>query len=221
MKAFIKKMIVGCFCFLPSLAFAGIIDFISMADGSYGEGAWDPLTLSTGGATLTITGHATAGDDDQQQYAYLDARRAGLGVCKDVVSNALVNSKSAGNTANNCNPSSDDNVSTAEFLRFVFDVDVKVNNLWFNNNHDTPKGFTPGDMITIGGNNYGVTTGYAGGANGIGSFYVAAGQAFDVAFYNRQFYVSGIEVSKVAEPGTFLLFSLGLLALVGVRRKQL
>jgi hypothetical protein len=220
MKSFLKTLFVGFFGVIPSLAFAGIIDFISLADGSYGEGAWDPLTLTTGGATLTITGHATAGDNDQRQFAYLDAGRAGLGVCKDVVNSAKVNTMVANRTANNCDPSSDDNVNTAEFLRFVFDVDVRVNNLWFNNNHDNPYGFTLGDMITIDGNNYGVTTGYAGGPNGIGSFYVAAGQYFDVAFYNRQFYISGIEVSRVAEPGSLLLFGLGLLALVGVRRKQ-
>jgi hypothetical protein len=131
---------------------------------------------------------------------------------------ALVNT--TGTSANRCDPSSDDNVTVSESLRFFFDQDVTVDNLWFNNNHDG--GFDGSDRITIAGSQYNVMTGYAGGANGVGSFTVAANTAFNVAYFNEEFYVSGIEVSSVSvpEPSTLALLGLGLAGLGFARRRK-
>lgn len=220
MKAIIKAVLTGIFLSSVGYAQAGIINFISLTEspGGYGEGAWDALVLNVGGATMTVTGHATD-DTDGKQYAYLDWGNAGLGTCKDVVDDSMVNTMVSGRTANNCDPSSDDNITFFEYLRFVFDRDVVINNFWFNNNHDG--GFDAGDMVKIGGTDYAVMTGYAGGANGIGSFVLAAGDYIDVGFSNEQFYISGIEVtSRVSEPGSILMLVMGLMAMFGIRRRK-
>ncbi len=213
MNKFFKLLVVGFAFTLSGAVNAGIINFLAMADGTYGEGAWNPLNVSTGGATASITGMY----DGESAYAYLDSGKAGLGVCKQVDNLGLVNTMSAFRTANNCNPSSDDNVSFIESLHFVFDSDVVIENIWFNNNHDG--GFDQGDMVTINGGGYAVSTGYAGGSNGIGVFNVMANTDFYVAFNNEQFYISAIEFRKVAEPGSFFLLALGLIALFGSRRR--
>lgn len=203
---------------LAGYAQAGTIDFIKLTEnnpGGYGEGAWSSLVLNVGGATVTITGHATD-DNDPTQYAYLDWGNAGLGACKDAVSAGSVNTQSAGRTTNNCNPSSDDNITFNESLQFVFDRDVTVNNLWFNNNHDG--GFGAGDLVKIAGTDFLVATGYAGGANGIGPFSVSGNTPFRVAFSNEQFYISAMEVTAVPDEATTLvLLTAGVLLLFAIK----
>ena len=215
-SALVALVVLG----LAGSAHAGtIFNFTSMADGAYGEGAWSSLVLNYTGGTVTITGHAT--DDtpstDLTQYAYLDSGNAGLGVCKDVAGATALNSMSAGRTTNNCNPSSDDNITTNEYLKFVFSSNVTINNFWFNNNHDG--GFGAGDMVDINGSLRAVSTGVVGGVNGIGSFNVAANTAFKVKFSNEQFYISGMEVTKnVPDQATTLgLLSLGILSLFAIK----
>lgn len=216
-SAFVALMVL---C-LGGYAHAGTINFITLIEdnpGGYGEGAWSSLVLNVGGATVTITGHAT--DDlpstDVTQYAYLDWGNAGLGSCKDAVNAGLVNTQQAGRTSNNCNPGSDDNVTTNEYLQFVFDRNVTVNNLWFNNNHDG--GFDAGDMVKIAGTDFAVTTGYADGANGIGPFNVSGNTPFLVAFSNEQFYISGMKVTAVPDEGTTLvLLTVGMFLLFAIK----
>jgi hypothetical protein len=219
MKHSIKKAVLAS-ALLASVSTvnAGIINFIGLTEtGGYGESAWTNLNLSSSGVNLAISGHAS-NDNDNQQYAYLDWGRAGLGVCKDTVTPANVDKKNPGSGANNCAPSNDDNVTSTEYLRFIFDSSVTVTRIWFNNNHDG--GFDASDKVDINGNIFTVKTGYANTANGIGSFNVAANTAFDLKYFNEEFYVSAIEFEKlnVPEPSAILLFCLGFLGLLGTRK---
>lgn len=221
MKYSMKKTVMAT-AFLTSIpsVHAGVIDFIALTEtGGYGESAWTSLNLSSSGVNLAITGHAT-NDDDSQQYAYLDWGNAGLGSCKDTVTPSKIDMKSPGSGVNNCHPNSDDNVTKAEYLRFMFDTSVIVTKIWFNNNHDG--GFDSKDKVDIDGNLFTLKTGSAYGVNGIGSFNVAANTAFDLTYYNEEFYVSAIEFKKlnVPEPSAILLFGLGFLGLLGTRKIQ-
>jgi len=204
------------FTLFSANASAVIVDFIQLTEGpgQNGESAWVSLSVPAAFG-MQVTGHASVGDNDAQQYAYLDWGRAGLGVCKDAINVGFI---ASGSTANQCNPSSDDNVTTGEYLDFRFAEDVVVENLWFNNNHDG--GFGPGDMVTIAGMAYGVTEGYAGGPNGIGSFFVTAGQVLRVAFNNEQFYISGMQVNAVPVPAAVWLFGTALVGLIGFGKRR-
>ena len=60
-------------------------------------------------------------------------------------------------------------------------------------------------MVTIDGVAFSVSTGYADGPNGIGSFTLLAGQTLTISFNNEQLYVSVMEVHAVPEPGMLSL----------------
>jgi len=233
-KSSTAPLVAILFLLFSSHASAVIYDFIKLTQdnpGGLGESAWSTLNVGN----MHITGHATQGanpgqDDDDRQFAYLDWGRAGLGVCKDVTSASIIDVATTGNTTNRCNPSSDDNVTNEEYLDFTFDQAVTVENLWFNNNHDG--GFDAGDKVNIGIAGipltpFDVALGYAPGApypqagmNGIGSFFVAAGQTLRVAFNNEQFYISGIEVNAVPVPAAVWLFGTALAGLIGFGKRR-
>lgn len=218
---------------------AVIFDFIDLTEsaGGLGESSWTTLSASDHADLnyfgISITGHSSVDDPlptgapDTQQFAYLDWGNAGLGVCKDTTGGGA-SGANTGSGANSCDPSSDDNVTTNEYLEFMFDQDVIVKNLWFNNNHDNgfnqEQGEVPGsDKVDIGINMslsaYALMEGYAGDANGIGSFLVKQGEKLHVSFNNEQFYLSAMEVSAVPVPAAVWLFGTALLGFVGLGRR--
>ena len=149
---------------IVSVAHAGpiLVDFQDMADNSYGETAWQPLSLNPLGVNVDVTGRY----DGQTVYAYLDSKSyngfyrkdepGGLGVCRDLIDDSKLNPTSLPVTGgvNNCNPGDDDNANTvngkAETLRFLFNEGLTVTKIWFNNNHDPDYGLN-GDTVVIGG----------------------------------------------------------------------
>jgi hypothetical protein len=197
-----------------SVAQATVINFAAMANNPPGERGMSNLHLDLGGGVgVDIKGYNTSTGTSVQKFVYLDSGTGGMGVC-----NKLITDTNSSLTNNVCSKSNDDNVTTGEYLNFVFDHAVTVDNLWFNNNHDGH--FNSSSTVNIAGLDYSVKTGYAGGINGIGSFNVAANTDFKVAYSNIQFYVDGMEVtSQVPEPSTIALFGMGLIAL-GFARKS-
>ncbi len=208
----IKITSVLALCTMISSANAALnIDFIDLTENpvtGLGESAWNTLTVSNPQISADITASG---------FAYLDWNNAGLGDCGALLSGASVGAN-PGSSANVCNPSSDDNVTSGENVTFTFNVPVEVE-FWFNNNHDG--GFGAGDMINIGGTNFSAVTGYLGDANGIGGFTLAAGESITISHVNEEFYLSGFAAtSLVPTPGILSLLGIGLLGLGFTQRRR-
>ena len=209
MKCFKSLFIAAAFVVAASSAQATVLDFASDAQGN--EQGYSTLSYSSW-FNVDIKGHSVAGD----AYAYMDSGYGGLGVCKNL------------NSADQCNPGNDDNTTVGEWLTFVFDTDVFIKNLWVNNYHDDDKSLT-GDSITItnGGPSFNVAgknsekpAGSYTSASSIGSYYVSAGTAFTMAYFDEEFYVTAMEVVGVPETGSLVLFMLGLVGLGAARRRS-
>jgi len=197
---------------------AVFINFVELTEGTdqFGESSWDTLMVP-GAFGLQATGHATD-DDDNNQFAYLDWGNAGLGVCKDALGAPSGANPNSG--TNSCQPSSDDNVTNNEYLEFVFDENVEIEALTFNNNHDG--GFDLGDMVTINGMDYSFSLAETGNfinVLGFSPITLLAGDILTVAYKNEQFYVSGMTVSAVPVPAALWLFGSALLGFVGYGRR--
>lgn len=211
------KIISGItFIIASSSANAVVIDFNLMAEptGSHGESAWDSLNLSFSGFDLSATGT----QNGNAAYAYLDSNNGGLGVCGKVYhinkANKITNSSS-----NLCNKGSDDNITNLESLSLVFSSDVVIDTIWFNNNHDGDHSLY-GDKINIDGAEYT----FFNGAEYVDSFTttpyaVNAGESFDIAFNNEEFYLDALEVNVVPAPAPLFLMLFGLLVLLKSTRK--
>lgn len=203
---------------------ATLINFVSLADGTeYGESGYSSLDIGIVDITST-KGSASA-------YSYLDRGTAGLGVCGFVTDTG----KQGNSGANKCldaagaSAAGDDNVTMTEALSFIFSEAVTITNIWFNNSHDG--NFDDSDQITIEGVEFDAVTGYAGDVHVYDTWSMAAGDSFDVAYYNEEFYVSAIEFSRdpggdctpdcpVPEPGVLALLATGLIVGGVLRRRK-
>jgi len=226
----LKKIVISTFLFTvagSAYAIPTLLDF--KADAGALEQGYSSLDNYTG---LKITASATT-DNDSNQYAYMDEQyrglpstpNGGLGVCKDLSSNL------------HCNPGSDDNVTVGESLHFIWDTDILITGIWFNNNHDSDFRLD-GDSISIGGGDYTfLTTDFDASrssgadittavANYNADFlygtdrFVEKGSSFDISFVNDQFYVSAIEYETVPEPGMLVLLTIGLIGMGAASRRE-
>lgn len=192
---------------LVGSANATLISFSNLADNILGEG---PIsTYTTGGLTITFTAMKGANNAS----AYLDFGNAGLGVCGTTLAPQAVKN------VNECNPSSDDNITTGEFVTLKFNKDVTITKTTYNNNHD---GYlSAGDKILVNGVAKGIVLN-AGTGVVTDSYVLGAGTGISYGYCNQQFYLTSIDVEAVPEPATLGLFGLGL-ALVGfaIRRRSL
>jgi hypothetical protein len=149
-------------CSSAAFALETTVNFQTMADSDWGESAWSKLSLNELGLDVDITGIYN-GDT---VFAYLDhsgggnasrSGQAGLGTCRALNSNASSDVKKPSNTSNSCSPSSDDNVNVyddkGEGLKFTFNQNLTVKEIWFNNNHDPDYGMD-GDTVVINGSNH-------------------------------------------------------------------
>jgi len=226
----LKNIIFPAFLF----SLAGSVQATVLLDFKLDAGANEQGYISLNNyAGLTITGSATT-DDDRVQYAFMDEQwrglpntpNGGLGVCKDLAADQK-----------HCNPGSDDNVTTGETLHMVWDGNILITGIWFNNNHDSDFRLD-GNTIDIEGDNYTfLTTDFdasrSSGATiaaAVGNYnadflygtdrFVSKGDPFDISFVDDQFYVSAIEYQRVPEPGMLALLSIGLIGMVAAGRRM-
>lgn len=200
-----------------STAVAATFDFISYADndanndGHY-EWGYNNFSVTEDNITLNAKGYHWKNNKWQQAYAYLDKGKAGMGVCKVVNSN------------NQCNPSSDDNVTYLEALVLGFDQTVKLDTVLFQNGRHNP--IFEGDFgLSILTNNQWSNWEFFSLQHIFNSELVGNG----FAFYNpnnsnensKQFYIETLTVSSVLRtasnqsgtvpaPGTLVLLLVGL-----------
>jgi hypothetical protein len=221
MRAF--KIIVPIFLIMTAgYAQAAIIDFRAMADNQYGalygdfslnlgETAHKPLDITVGGLGLKASGYWNDTTDvpdvgDLEVWAYLDANKAGLGVCH------LANGACAGK--------SDDNLTDYETLHITFDEGVTLTNLsLIRGDHNT---FTSSFQLSLDGTTY-------------NTYNYQTQAALFTGIFSKDFwfktitpqddrdaiYISSMTVvTSLPEAGSLAMFSMGLLAMVLVRRRS-
>ena len=197
-----------------------IFDFIAIVAAN-GEGPFDndpigpPGYATQGGITIQATASGFEGS-----LAYLDAvafsddRPAGLGACHGFT----------GGEPPQCDPSSEDNVTSGETLTLSFFSDTALANPLtvvldptFFRDADHFGTFVVGNMITI--TDASGTTTYQ--LPLLGEFTTPlTGNTFDFTYYNTEFYIGSVTVSAVPLPAALPLFlsALAGLAFVGRRR---
>jgi hypothetical protein len=223
MNKLAKSLMAAALLVSAANAHAVVIDFKAAGEpgGLYGESAWTPFNLL---ADFGINVQISGVKGGNRAFAYLDANNAGMGVCGSVNSGAPVNIATHSG-ANRCNPSSDDNITVNEELRFAINEAIVVSKVWFNNNHDQDASLI-GDSISVFGNLHVFQVSDVDAARGGDVVYgspisFAAGASGVISFAGEQFYLSAIEINRAPEPGSIVLVTIALAGLGLARRRKL
>lgn len=174
------------------------VDFIGGeigADGVMGERAEnDGTLLAYGGIYIQFSAESTGGDG----YAYFDAGNAGLGVCTTI-------------SGTQCDPSSDDNLTDGETLSISFfadefgqnALDVTIESLIFRDaNHNLITDEAASFLFGVDGGGMVSTSMLAFGGSDEGNL-------FTFGYDRPQYYISGMMVSGIPEPATWLMMIIG------------
>ncbi|MEP3248170.1 MAG: hypothetical protein ABJN40_20930 [Sneathiella sp.] len=206
-------LLAGMFAF--GSANAATFDFVELADAgaapNYGEIGGNPLSFLSGSIGLD----ATATKDGLSAFAYLDKSGvpatheapAGMGVC-----GALTG-------AGQCNPGSDDNVTTGEILKLTFSEAVFTAD-WGFNGPGHGNNFSAGDVLELsidGGPFMAMALDVVGFTN----FDGLTGTTFELKWAGTDFYIA--KISAVPLPPAVLLFGAALAGLgwLGRRRRKI
>jgi len=180
---------------------AATLDFMAEANGNE-RGVTDGTVLTLDGLDVTFT---------SSDFAYFDSGDAGLGVCKVLTA------------SDQCNPSSDDNVTEGESVTIAFDAAQDLSGFAFRDANHHPLAST--ETLRFGVN---------GGALSQVTFADMGGLTFknvlsatfaydDGGGDANQFYVQGVTATAaVPLPATLPMIAAGLgaLGLVGRRRRR-
>lgn len=209
LAASVLVIIAAVVYLLTPRADAATFNFQTYADGEDGgyEGGWDEVTggsLTRDGITVTATGLGRPGS-----FAFLDAKRAGLGVCSSWsctsgVPGAVV---------------ADDNVSMtktgmAETLRLMFNKPVTVSNLFLRGSDHPPAN----GSISINGGLYTVAAGDLTG--GPLALLDVASSLWDFTYVGTEFYVASIDVAPVPLPAAAWLLLAGVASIAGLKWRR-
>lgn len=181
-------------------AHAAVFDFLAEANKL--EKGYQPYSLTRDGITVTARGYNGA----MQVFAYMDAGDAGLGVCK-----VLTASKQ-------CNPSSDDNVTSGERLNLTFSTAVTISTLSFRDENHGLR-FDSTDRIDLKVDGVQLSDIQLPVSGGVYAR-TLTGTSFDFIFDNEQFYISSVTAQAVPEPATAMLLGAGMLGLAAARRRR-
>lgn len=187
---------------------AATLDFEDLANGAE-TGISNGDSLMIDGLNVTFTATGTNGPG-QEVAAYLDHDDAGLGVCSNWTATAAVND-------NECNPSSDDNVTSGESVTLTFDnlIESFTISSFNDSQHNSLAGST--DTLLINGIEYSFTDALGATFSGTDSITFAFD---DVSGNGSQFYVGVAEVALVPLPAAGLLLLAGMGGLAAMRRRR-
>lgn len=227
-KLIIKGFATFALCLSVS-AHAATFDFANIAEGLASSATLDSYTGSVGsgpfsgelGATnlnfssgsIGLTASANFGGGSIAAYldSYSGGKPGGLGACQNLTGGLQ------------CNPNSDDNVTTNESLKLEFDQVVTINSTTFRNgNHGTS--FTGVFDLTIDGfTTFGITLAHLYNVPLTGTSFTFSnpnvGGGSGVS-NDKQFYIETMEVAAVPVPAAVWLLSSGLLGIIGVARRK-
>jgi len=210
---------------MGSAASAATYDFKEMADGAYGESAYD--VFNVGGLSIT------AEKNSEPALVYLDANDAGMGVCGSLKDGEDLG-PNPGSGANVCSDASDDSIQweVSEILTFTaLGLDVILDAIWVNFNHDPSSGEESAWSWTIDGEEYTLADMELvpdAGLSGSGDYKIdlmgleiEAGHSISI-FLNAgpNSYLSGISATAVPLPAAGWLLLGGLGGMVALKRRK-